>query len=100
MDTSTNDPTDPIVALSRILFEELRQQHGSVLGGAALYKALGFASAAALRQARRRGLVQVPLFRMPQRRGVYALTNEVAFWLARARLDPSCRASSGGPPIE
>jgi hypothetical protein len=71
----------------------LHQRHGPVLGGAALYRALGFPTAAAMRQAFSRGKVPVPVFDIPDRRGRFALTRDVAIWLARckamSRLLPS-----------
>lgn len=68
------------------LREEMQRCHGPLLGGPLLLGALGLPSAAALRQARHRGQVAVTLFTLPQRRGVYALTRDVADWLASARL--------------
>lgn len=56
-----------------------------MLGGAALYRALGFPTAAAMRQAVSRGRVPVPLFDIENRRGRFALTRDVALWLARCR---------------
>lgn len=72
-------------ALSKDLCCRLEERHGPLLGGKALAEALGHASVAGLRQARRRGHVAVALFMLPKRRGYFALTREVAEWLARAR---------------
>ncbi|MEJ6002687.1 hypothetical protein [Paucibacter soli] len=77
---------DTYAKLCQALLDELERRHGPVLGGSDLASALGHRSAASLRQARRRGQVVVPLFTMPNRRGQFALTREVAQWLARARL--------------
>lgn len=81
--------------------------HGPLLGGATLVVALGLTNAAALRQARRRGHVAVALFTLPKRRGYFALTRDVADWLAQARhgLTSGSPAQKGGPkpkanPIE
>ncbi|WP_457389281.1 hypothetical protein [Roseateles sp. P5_E1] len=63
----------------------LHERHGPMLGGAALYRALGFPTAAAMRQAISRGRVPVPLFDIEKRRGRFALTRDVALWLARCR---------------
>ena len=73
-------------ALKTQLRHELEQLHGPLLGGMKLVAALGHANAASLRQARRRGRVPVPLFSLPQRRGYFALTRDIADWLAEARL--------------
>lgn len=70
-------------ALGDALYEDLRKQHGPILGGEDLSKALGYRSLAAFRQARRRGQVEIELFSLPNRRGVFALVFEVAQWLAK-----------------
>lgn len=67
------------------LYEDLRARNGPILGGADLAQAMGYRSLAAFRQARRRGQVEVVLFTLPNRRGVFALGLDVARWLADAR---------------
>ncbi len=76
---------DSVGALAAQLSRDLSDRHGPILGGEALASALGYRSLAALRQARRRGQVEVKLFALPQRRGVFALSVDVARWLAQAR---------------
>lgn len=73
-------------ALKSQLRQDLERIHGPLLGGPKLVAALGHSNLASLRQARRRGRVSVPLFTLPQRRGFFALTLDVANWLAEARL--------------
>ncbi|WP_157281801.1 hypothetical protein [Pelomonas sp. Root1237] len=68
------------------LHRELEMLHGPLFGGPLLVAALGHANAASLRQARKRGRVPVPLFTLPQKRGYFALTRDIAAWLAAARL--------------
>lgn len=88
------------------LRQELEQLHGPLLGGTKLVAALGHANAASLRQARLRGRVPVPLFSLPQRRGYFALTRDIADWLAEARLTaasprvPQPSPAKGEPPPE
>lgn len=72
--------------LKKQLRQDLERIHGPLLGGPKLVAALGHSNAASLRQARRRGRVAVPLFTLPKRRGFFALTLDVANWLAEARL--------------
>jgi hypothetical protein len=83
------------------LKDELRREmdasRGPLLGGIALARALGLESLAALRQARRRGRIAINLFSLPQRRGYFALTADVAEWLARARL--GIPDSEGAPDL-
>jgi hypothetical protein len=71
--------------LAQEIEQGLHERHGPMLGGAALYRALGFPTAAAMRQAVSRGRVPVPLFDIENRRGRFALTRDVALWLARCR---------------
>jgi len=81
-------PTDPddVQRLANELRESLEGRYGPLLGGANLVEALGYRNVAALRQARRRGHVAVTLFSLPKRRGYFALTRDVAEWLARAKV--------------
>lgn len=80
-DSATTAP-DPIAAR---LVADMEQQYGPLLGGAALYRALGLPSAAAFRQAASRDALPVPVFAIPHRRGRFALTREVALWLAQLK---------------
>jgi hypothetical protein len=73
---------------------ELERAHGPLLGGHTLVAALGHANAASLRQARKRGYLAVPVFTLPKRRGFFALTRDVAAWLAEARLEASAPMNS------
>ena len=87
------------------LYEDLRARHGPILGGADLAQAMGYRSLAAFRQARRRGQVEIALFTLPNRRGVFALGLDVARWLANAcqknlvsSHDGKDAARKAGPP--
>lgn len=82
----TNVPPDKLILLTHELRLALEERHGPLLSGQALASSLGHGSVAGLRQARRRGHVAVALFTVPKRRGYFALTRDVAEWLARARL--------------
>ena len=84
--TCTNAPPDSLTLLTQELRQALEERHGPMLTGHALASCLGHGSVAGLRQARRRGHVTVALFTVPKRRGYFALTRDVADWLARARL--------------
>ena len=64
---------------------QLLEQYGPVLGGGQLRRVLGFSTAGAFRQATLRGTVPVPTFTVPNRRGRFALTQEVARWLYERR---------------
>lgn len=80
--------------LAEEIEHDLHARHGTLLGGAALYRSLGFPTAAAMRQAFSRGKVPVPVFEIPDRRGRFARTRDVALWLAR------CMASSQVRPAQ
>lgn len=75
------------ISLETELRESLERRYGPLLTGASLRQALGYPSAAAYRQARRRQQLPVTVFCLPNRRGSFALTLEVAAWLARSRHD-------------
>ena len=87
--------------LAHWLHDGLLARHGPVLGGDDLARALGYRSQAAFRQARRRGQVDIALFSLPNRRGVFALTWVVATWLARTyqgnQVNPKMKEQ---PPVD
>ena len=72
----------------------LSSQHGPLLGGAELVRVLGYRTSAAFRQAHKRGQISVPVFKLPDRRGYYALTHEVAEWIAEARFPTPAQPQS------
>jgi hypothetical protein len=76
----------------------LEQAYGPLLKGEGLANALGYKNLASLRQAKKRNQVGVPLFELPNRKGLYALTTEVADWLAMCRLQ--LRQTSDAPSKE
>ncbi len=63
--------------------QQLIDAHGPLMTGQALWRALGFTSAAAFRKARSRGQVGVRVFHVEHRRGTYAFTRDVAEWLVK-----------------
>ena len=88
---ATTPQTPDFVAQLR---EELELAHGPLLGGAKLIAALGHTNIASLRQARKRGRITVPIFRLPKQRGYFALTRDVAIWLAKARISAMATAET------
>lgn len=74
-------------ALAEVLHADLTLQYGPLLPSAALVKVLGYASSNAFRQAAFRGATPVATFRIPHRRGRFALARDVATWLAQSRLE-------------
>jgi len=73
---------------------ELREKFGShVLTLHDITEALNYKSISAVRQAVSRNTMPIPLFNLPNRHGKFALTLEVAKFLAR-------QASVKGPAVE
>ncbi len=69
------------------LEKSLMELYGPMIGGSTLRKVLGYPTAAALRRAHERGLLSVPVFEIPSRRGKFALTQDVAVWLVECRSE-------------
>lgn len=70
--------------------------YGPLVGGRELRGLLGFKTAPALQRAIRMQLLGAPLFRIKGRRGVFALTAEIASWLLEERRS----AISRGKPAK
>lgn len=68
--------------LERELEDSLVQQAGPLLTGDLLVSSLGYSSKDAFRKALQRGTLPVVVFEIPKRRGKFALTRDVAKWLA------------------
>ena len=67
------------------LEKKLINQYGNVLSGEILSNLMGFPSVAAFRQGIKRGVIDIPIISFKNRRGKFALANDVAEWLTRAR---------------
>lgn len=61
------------------------QQYGPLLGGEDLRAFLGFRTTTAFAKARATGLVGLPLFSIPGRKGMFATTSEACAWLLKLR---------------
>lgn len=59
------------------------RQFGPMIGGSELCRALGFRSAVTFRRAFRQGKLPVRVFELEGRKGKFALTADIAKWLAR-----------------
>lgn len=68
--------------LARALEQDLLSRHGPMIGGDALRQALGYPTMEAFRQALCRELIPIAVFALPHRHGKFALTKDVAVWLA------------------
>ena len=67
--------------------KELYEYIGTLLFGKRLYSALGYPSVDAFRQSVSRKTVPVEVFSLEYRRGRFALSRDVAEWLATQRQD-------------
>lgn len=70
-------PKDPHDALEEKMF----QAYGLLIGGIELSKILGFNTNAAFRKALSNNVIGVPVFQIDNRKGKFALTQDVAKWL-------------------
>ena len=57
-----------------------------------LKQALNYSSSAAIHQAVAKGIFPIPVFKMPNRRGHFALTEVVAKYLAKQALESTKKA--------
>lgn len=80
------------------MLRQMATRYGPIMGGTALRQALGFSSAAAMRQAVLRGQVGVQLFSLKNRRGKFALTQDVVRWLADCMSSDGSVVAAATPP--
>ena len=76
MDNQTNE-----------LEETLMEKYGPLISGAELSSVLGFKTYHGFRQSVRRSKISIPLFKIPNRRGKFALTKDVAGWLVQQKIN-------------
>ena len=81
------EQNEKVFQLSHALEKELFDRHGPLMTGEHLAKALGYQSLEAFRIAFRRKTVPIPAFPIEKRKGKFALTKDVAFWLAEQRSE-------------
>ena len=71
--------------LAAQLEHQLTDRHGPMVPSSVLARLLGYASPEAFRQAVTRKTIPVPIFKIKNRRGYFALTKDIANWLAIQR---------------
>lgn len=82
--------------------EEQILRYGPVVGGGALRSLLGFRTTAAFQKARLQGQINVAVFAIPGRQGVFAVTQEACRWVLIQRHAASmgqanvCSLGEGG----
>jgi len=87
-------------SLAAVLERELSSQYGPMMSGESLRIALGYPSQEAFRQAFVRKKTPIPVFSIEHRRGKFALTKDVATWLASQRQRAVAEPSDGSPQKE
>lgn len=80
--------------LKRELERRLTVENGSLMTGQALRRELGFNSRGAFERARTNGRIGVKIFTLYGRRGKFAMTRDVADFLAKSRYDECTSATS------
>jgi hypothetical protein len=83
--TETNQD-ELILILAKELETDMLSLYGPTMFGKHLIQALGFGSADAFRQAVSRKTIPVAIFPIEKRKGKFALTKDVAYWLAAQRV--------------
>jgi hypothetical protein len=71
--------------LASLLEADLLNRYGPLLSGENLRFVLAYSSMEAMRKAASRGTIPVPIFKIENRRGRFALVKDVAKWLAENR---------------
>lgn len=78
-----SDDEGKLIALTEQIATSLNTEYGPMIGGKNLYKVLGYVSPGAFRQAVYKQTVPVEVFAIENRRGKFALTQDVANWIAK-----------------
>lgn len=92
----TEPNNEPLTVLANEFEQGLLQRYGPVVGQDELRQALGYSSQDAFRQALARGRLPVPVFSIAGRRGKYALSKDIALWLAQLRHAAMSGQAAGG----
>ncbi|NMH67186.1 hypothetical protein HC757_18730 [Shewanella sp. SHSM-M6] len=94
----TNRHGTHLEALAAELERELMHRYGSpLLTGKKLSEAMGYPSIHALRKHMSQSTFPVALFTIQGRRGRYVLVKDIAFWLAKQRIEHQCHVEEERP---
>lgn len=74
------------MTLAKELEKDLLELYGPTMFGKTLIQALGYGSGDAFRQAVSRKTIPIHVFPIEKRKGKFALTKDVALWLAKQRI--------------
>lgn len=81
------ETSELVEELANSLEQDLLQTFGPMIYGQVLYKSLGYTSADAFRQAVSRQSVPIDTFPIEGRRGKFALTRDIAKWIAIQKVE-------------
>ena len=93
----TNDNKDELMRSSDKLSAiktDLFKQYGPLIGGLELRNILGYKAASTFNRAKRLNLLDLYVFEIPNRRGSFALTQDVVDWLERVSQENQPNASN------
>ena len=94
MDAADSDPDARRRAARYERLVSCFEGQGPLVGGTALWKALGYQSGEAFRQARRRCSVPIQTFEIAGRRGAFAYKHELIDYLVDLGKSPGATATS------
>ena len=94
---STNGKDTSPAESQQVLLGLLIERYGAVIGGRDLRTLLGFRSTTAFGQSVRRGDMPIRFFKLPRRRGYFALATEIAAWSQASAAKSVAPADSPHP---
>ena len=91
------EENEQVELLAKSLERDLLHSFGPLIYGQLLHKSLGYTSADAFRQAVSRNSVPIDTFPIEGRRGKYALTRDIAKWIATQKITNTQRINKEKP---
>ncbi|MCY1268516.1 hypothetical protein D3C87_840190 [compost metagenome] len=76
---------EEVLFLAQSIENSLADKYGQLIPSRSLWRELSYPSMTAMQRSISRGSIGVPTFGLQHRRGRFALTRDVAFWLAKQR---------------
>jgi hypothetical protein len=89
------------MSLALEIESSLMKSSGPLLTGDVLVRSLGYPSVSAFKKALQRNAVPVAVFSIPRRKGRFALSRDVAHWLAEQReQNAKCEETGDGEEVD
>lgn len=86
------ETTGKLYLIEDQILRMLTDKYGQIMSTRALIKELGYPTPAAFRQAMHRRMLPITVFKIEHRRGSFALSADVAAWLAKQRCSNQVQA--------